>query len=285
LADNHGNVVHLFERECSIQRRHQKVIEEAPSSVLTPEIREKMGQSAVMVAKACNYSGAGTVEFLVDEQLNYYFLEMNTRLQVEHPVTELITGVDLVKEQIKVARGEKLSFTQDDLHIIGHAVELRVYAEDPANNFLPDIGKLKSYRRPTGPGVRVDDGFQQGMDIPIYYDPMIAKLATHGKNREEAMQRMVRAIDEYDIVGIKNTLAFGKWVMQHEAFMSGNFDTHFIASYFTPAVLQESHDDEALIAALLGIKILDEQKSNTQAAAVNNNGSAANKWKERRLLR
>jgi acetyl-CoA carboxylase biotin carboxylase subunit len=285
LADNHGNVVHLFERECSIQRRHQKVIEEAPSSVLTPEIREKMGQSAVMVAKACNYSGAGTVEFLVDEQLNYYFLEMNTRLQVEHPVTELITGVDLVKEQIKVARGEKLSFTQADLHIIGHAVELRVYAEDPANNFLPDIGKLKSYRRPTGPGVRVDDGFQQGMDIPIYYDPMIAKLATHGKNREEALQRMVRAIDEYDIVGIKNTLAFGKWAMQHEAFRSGNFDTHFIARYFKPEMLNESNDAEALIAALLGVKILEEQKSNTNATAIVDNGDAGDKWKKRRQLR
>lgn len=284
LADNHGNVVHLFERECSIQRRHQKVIEEAPSSVLTPEIREKMGQSAVMVAKACDYSGAGTVEFLVDEQLNYYFLEMNTRLQVEHPVTELITGVDLVKEQIKVARGEKLSFAQEDLKIIGHAVELRVYAEDPTNNFLPDIGKLKTYRRPNGPGVRVDDGFQQGMDIPIYYDPMIAKLATHGKDREEALQRMVRAIEEYDIVGIKNTLAFGKWVMQHEAFVSGNFDTHFIARYFKPELLQENRDDEALIAALFGIQVLQKQKGTAQnavAAAATNEG----KWKKRKQLR
>jgi acetyl/propionyl-CoA carboxylase alpha subunit len=284
LADNHGNVVHLFERECSIQRRHQKVIEEAPSSVLTPEIREKMGQSAVMVAKACNYSGAGTVQFLVDEQLNYYFLEMNTRLQVEHPVTELITGVDLVKEQIKVARGEKLSFAQEDLKIIGHAMELRVYAEDPANGFLPDIGTLKSYRRPTGPGVRVDDGFQQGMDIPIYYDPMIAKLATHGKDRTEAMQRMVRAIEEYDIVGIKNTLAFGKWVMQHEAFVTGNFDTHFIAQYFKPEMLQESFDDEAAIAALLGVKILQQHKNTTANAAIATEGNAS-KWKERRQLR
>ncbi len=284
LADNHGNVVHLFERECSIQRRHQKVIEEAPSSVLTPEIREKMGQSAVMVAKACNYSGAGTVEFLVDEQLNYYFLEMNTRLQVEHPVTELITGVDLVKEQINVARGEKLSFAQEDLKINGHAVELRVYAEDPANNFLPDIGKLKSYRRPNGPGVRVDDGFQQGMDIPIYYDPMIAKLATHGKDRAEAMDRMVRAIEEYDIVGIKNTLQFGKWVMRHEAFVSGNFDTHFIARYFKPEMLNESQDDEAAIAALLGIKILQQQKGTESNKAITNN-ETTNKWRERRQLR
>jgi acetyl/propionyl-CoA carboxylase alpha subunit len=190
----------------------------------------------------------------------------------------------LVKEQIKVARGEKLSFAQEDLKIIGHAVELRVYAEDPASGFLPDIGKLKSYRRPTGPGVRVDDGFQQGMDIPIYYDPMIAKLATHGKDRTEALQRMVRAIDEYDIVGIKNTLAFGKWVMQHEAFVSGNFDTHFIAQYFKPEMLDETKEDEALIAALVGIKVWEQQnKSNIS------NGTAqptqGSQWKERRQLR
>jgi acetyl-CoA carboxylase biotin carboxylase subunit len=178
LGDTHGNMVHLFERECSIQRRHQKVVEEAPSSVLTPEIRHQMGQCAVNVAKACNYLGAGTVEFLLDGQKNFYFLEMNTRLQVEHPVTEQITGLDLVKEQIKIAQGEPLSFSQQDLKITGHAMELRVYAEDPRNNFLPDIGKLTTYKRPQGPGVRVDDGFEEGMEIPIYYDPMIAKLVT-----------------------------------------------------------------------------------------------------------
>ncbi|MGV3641414.1 MAG: acetyl-CoA carboxylase biotin carboxylase subunit, partial [Adhaeribacter sp.] len=176
LGDSHGNIVHLFERECSIQRRHQKVVEEAPSAILSPELREQMGQSAVNVARACQYLGAGTVEFLLDENKHFYFLEMNTRLQVEHPVTELITGLDLVKEQIKIAQGEALSFTQQDLSITGHAMELRVYAEDPANNFLPDIGKLSTYKRPQGPGVRVDDGFEEGMEIPIYYDPMIAKL-------------------------------------------------------------------------------------------------------------
>ncbi|MFM7217654.1 MAG: acetyl/propionyl/methylcrotonyl-CoA carboxylase subunit alpha, partial [Bacteroidota bacterium] len=183
LADNHGNTVYLFERECSIQRRHQKVVEEAPSSVLTPQVREAMGKCAVQVAKACNYSGAGTVEFLLDDQLNFYFLEMNTRLQVEHPVTEYITGLDLVKEQLKVARGEKLSFRQEDLKIQGHAIEIRVCAEDPQNNFLPDIGRLNTYRIPQGPGVRVDDAYEEGMEIPIFYDPMIAKLIVYGATR------------------------------------------------------------------------------------------------------
>lgn len=253
LADNHGNVVHLFERECSIQRRHQKVVEEAPSAILTPELRAAMGKSACDVARSCNYSGAGTVEFLVDENRNYYFLEMNTRLQVEHPVSELISGVDLVKEQIKVARGEKLSFTQDDLKINGHALEIRVYAEDPANNFLPHIGKITTYRRPMGPGVRVDDGFEEGMEIPIFYDPMIAKLITHGKDRSEAIARMVRAIDEYEITGCQTTLGFCRWAIQHPAFVSGEFDTHFVKKYFTPDVLISENDDEMVIAALAAV--------------------------------
>lgn len=281
LADNHGNVVYLFERECSIQRRHQKVIEEAPSAVLTPEVRKKMGESAVMVAKACNYSGAGTVEFLVDEHLNYYFLEMNTRLQVEHPVTELITGVDLVKEQIKVARGEKLSFTQDDLKINGHAIELRVYAEDPANNFLPDIGRLNTYKRPNGPGIRVDDGFEQGMDIPIYYDPMIAKLAVHGKDREEAIERMKRAISEYDIVGIKNTLSFGTFVMNHPAFTSGNFSTHFVAQHFDPAQLNSYYEDGAAIAAYLSTYLLKKGVKAKLAKVGTQTTGAKSGWRKR----
>jgi acetyl-CoA carboxylase biotin carboxylase subunit len=274
LGDNHGNIVHLFERDCSVQRRHQKVIEEAPSSVLTPEIRQQMGKCAVDVARSVNYTGAGTVEFIMDEQLNFYFLEMNTRLQVEHPVSELITGIDLVKEQIKIARGEAISFKQEDLKIIGHAIELRVYAEDPDNNFLPDIGTLQTYVTPKGPGVRVDDGFEQGMEIPIYYDPMIAKLITYGKDRQEAIERMLRAIDEYQITGITTTLGFGKFVMQHEAFTSGNFDTHFVKKYFTPGSLQNSNDDEALIAALVMEKLLSEQKTTTTQIAVNE----SNKW-------
>ncbi|HRF40089.1 MAG TPA: acetyl-CoA carboxylase biotin carboxylase subunit [Saprospiraceae bacterium] len=260
LADSHGNVVHLFERECSVQRRHQKVVEEAPSSVLTPEVRAAMGQAAVMVAKACRYKGAGTVEFLIDEQLNFYFLEMNTRLQVEHPVTELISGVDLVEQQIRIARGETLSFTQDELHIRGHALELRVYAEDPYDNFHPSIGKLEVYRRPKGEGIRVDDGFEEGMDIPIYYDPMIAKLITYGETRSAAIHRMLEAIEMYQIEGVATTLPFGKFVCQHEAFTSGHFDTHFVQHYFNIEALKESNREEGLYAALLALQLYTEEK-------------------------
>jgi acetyl-CoA carboxylase biotin carboxylase subunit len=280
LADNHGNVVHLFERECSIQRRHQKVVEEAPSAILSPELRAAMGKSACDVARSCNYSGAGTVEFLVDENRNYYFLEMNTRLQVEHPVSEMISGVDLVKEQIKVARGEKLSFAQDDLKINGHALEIRVYAEDPANNFLPDIGKLTTYRRPTGPGVRVDDGFEEGMDIPIYYDPMIAKLITHGKDRSEAIARMVRAIDEYEITGCQTTLAFCRWAIQHPAFVSGDFDTHFVKKYFSPEVLQSENETEMLAAAIAAVDWLTEKTKTT--APIPQSTATVSQWQKAR---
>lgn len=261
LGDNHGNIVHLFERECSVQRRHQKVVEEAPSAVLTPEIRAKMGKCAVDVARSVNYTGAGTVEFILDENLDFFFLEMNTRLQVEHPVTEMITGLDLVKEQLKIACGEALSFTQDDLKINGHAIELRVYAEDPANNFLPDIGILQTYQTPKGNGVRVDDGFEQGMEIPIYYDPMIAKLITYGKDRQEAIARMVRAIDEYEITGIQTTLGFGKFVMQHEAFRSGNFDTHFVSKYFNASSLHDDREDEAMLAAITTAWLLKKEQN------------------------
>ena len=269
LGDTHGNIVHLFERECSIQRRHQKVVEEAPSAVLTPEIREKMGKCAVDVARSVNYVGAGTVEFILDENLDFFFLEMNTRLQVEHPVTEMITGLDLVKEQIKIARGEVLSFKQEDLKINGHAVELRVYAEDPLNNFLPDIGTLQTYRTPKGNGVRVDDGFEEGMEIPIYYDPMIAKLITYGATRTEAIARMVRAIDEYDITGIQTTLSFGKFVMQHEAFTSGKFDTHFVSKYFNADSLKENDEQEALLAAITGVLLLQKDKGKIVTATQN----------------
>ncbi|WP_372792495.1 acetyl-CoA carboxylase biotin carboxylase subunit [Lutibacter sp.] len=261
LADSHGNVLHFFERECSIQRRHQKVIEEAPSSILTPELREKMGQAAIKVAKSCDYLGAGTVEFLVDSDLNFYFLEMNTRLQVEHPVTELISGVDLVELQIKIARGEAITLKQEDLKINGHALELRVYAEDPMNNFFPSIGNLSTYKIPIGEGIRVDDGFEEGMDIPIYYDPMLSKLITYGKTRDEAIQLMIKAIDNYKIEGVKTTLPFGKFVCLHEAFRSGNFDTHFVKNYYTPEKLQAELNAEEKIAALIALKIyLEDQK-------------------------
>jgi acetyl-CoA carboxylase, biotin carboxylase subunit len=262
FGDQHGNVIHLFERECSIQRRHQKVVEEAPSSILTPEKRRAIGEAAINVAKACGYYGAGTVEFILDDKLNFYFLEMNTRLQVEHPVTEEITGLDLVKLQISVAEGEKIPFRQEDLKMNGHAVEIRVYAEDPANNFLPDIGTLKTYKRPQGHGIRVDDGFEQGMAIPFYYDPMIAKLICHAESREAAIEKMIRAIDEYEITGLETTLGFCNFVMRHQAFRSGNFDTRFVENYFTPAVLQSDPlEEEEKLAALLAITVLDKPKT------------------------
>lgn len=280
FGDKHGNVVHLFERECSIQRRHQKVVEEAPSSVLTPEKRKAMGEAAINVAKACGYYGAGTVEFILDEKMNFYFLEMNTRLQVEHPVTEQITGLDLVKLQIRIAEGEKIPFPQQDLRINGHAIEIRVYAEDPANNFLPDIGTLKTYKRPQGLGIRVDDGFEQGMEIPFYYDPMIAKMICHAETREAAIEKMIRAIDEYDITGLETTLGFCRFVMLHDAFRSGNFDTRFVENYFTPDALRHnSYEDEEKLAALLATHWVNKQQQRSKTSEP----QAASLWKKNRL--
>lgn len=261
MADMHGNVLHFFERECSVQRRHQKVVEEAPSAVLTPELREEMGQAAINVARSCDYIGAGTVEFLLDENLNFYFLEMNTRLQVEHPVSEWIAGVDLVELQIKVARGEKLDIKQEDLKINGHALELRVYAEDPMNDFLPSVGNLEVYKIPEGKNIRVDNGFEEGKDIPIYYDPMLSKLITYGETRAEAIELMIKAIDNYHIKGVETTLPFGRFVCEHEAFRSGNFDTHFVKKYYSPSLLEEQHKLEAEIAAKIALKkYFEEQK-------------------------
>ncbi|WP_405199038.1 acetyl-CoA carboxylase biotin carboxylase subunit [Christiangramia sp. LLG6405-1] len=254
LSDTHGNYLHLFERECSVQRRHQKVVEEAPSVVLDDELRIKMGEAAVKVAKACDYVGAGTVEFLFDENRNFYFLEMNTRLQVEHPVTEYITGVDLVEQQIRIARGEAIAFSQDDLKIKGHAMELRVYAEDPLEDFMPSTGTLEKYQIPQGEGIRMDNGFEEGMEVPIYYDPMLAKLVTYGKTREEAIEVMIKAIDNYIVEGVSTTLAFGKFVFQHDAFRSGDFDTHFVKKYYSPEALKEETEQEARLAALLALK-------------------------------
>ncbi len=290
MADKHGNAVYMFERECSIQRRHQKLVEEAPSACLTPAVRQAMGECAVRVALACNYSGAGTVEFLVDEKLNFYFLEMNTRLQVEHPVTEIIVGKDLVAEQIKVAQNEKLSYSQLDLHMNGHAIELRVCAEDPMNNFLPDIGTLTMYRKPQGTGVRVDDAYEEGMAIPIYYDPMIAKLIVHAPTREMAMDRMIRAIDEYKVNGIQTTLSFGKWVMQQEAFRKGDIDTGFIGKYFKPELLKVSDEGEALVAALVGGLSFEKGVSGSKSSiskdvSVKNEGIGSQAWEKRKDLR
>ncbi len=280
LGDTHGNVVHLFERECSIQRRHQKLVEEAPSSVLTPELRNEMGACAVKIAKACNYVGAGTVEFLLDENMNFYFLEMNTRLQVEHPVTEFITGLDLVKEQIRIAGGEKLLFSQEEIIMKGHAIEIRVCAEDPENNFLPDVGKLSTYKIPSGPGVRVDDGFEEGMDIPIFYDPLIAKLIVYGKDRNEAIEKMTRAIDEYHISGVSTTLSFCRFVMQHKAFAEGNFDTHFVKKYFQAGILPAADGSESEIAALLAVKLL--RVKNKAVTITGHLNGYSSRWKESR---
>jgi acetyl-CoA carboxylase biotin carboxylase subunit len=280
FGDQHGNVVHLFERECSIQRRHQKVVEEAPSSILTEEKRNVMGEAAINVARACGYYGAGTVEFILDENLDFYFLEMNTRLQVEHPVTEEITGLDLVKLQIKIAEGEKIPFRQQDLKINGHAVEIRVYAEDPNNNFLPDIGTLKTYKRPQGHGIRVDDGFEQGMDIPFYYDPMIAKLICHAESREAAIEKMIRAINEYEITGLETTLGFCQFVMKHEAFRSGNFDTRFVENYFKPQQLQRDYlPEEEKLAALLAVSLIQQQKTTN----VSSEKQQTSLWKKNRV--
>ncbi|MFN0276130.1 MAG: acetyl/propionyl/methylcrotonyl-CoA carboxylase subunit alpha [Chitinophagales bacterium] len=282
LADTHGTILYLFERECSIQRRHQKLVEEAPSAILSEQVRKSMGEDAVKAARACNYVGAGTVEFLMDENLNYYFLEMNTRLQVEHPVTEYITGLDLVKEQILVAQGEKLQFTQNDLQIRGHAIELRVTAEDPSNNFLPDIGKLITYRRPQGHGIRVDDGYEEGMDIPIYYDPLLAKLIVHAETRELACKKMIRAIDDFKVSGVSTTLPFGKFVMQHEAFLSGKFDTKFIEKYFAPDLLQSKEDGVEEIAAFFA-STQYESRNEILENHVSLQKASTNKWKQNRL--
>ncbi|MBX2889763.1 MAG: acetyl-CoA carboxylase biotin carboxylase subunit [Saprospiraceae bacterium] len=276
MGDTHGNIVYLFERECSIQRRHQKVVEEAPSAILTPALRKAMGEAAVRVAQACDYVGAGTVEFLVDAERNFYFLEMNTRLQVEHPVTEMITGLDLVEWQIRVARGEKLPFSQDDLRINGHALELRVYAEDPLNNFLPSVGTLVKYRIPTGPGIRVDGGYEEGMEVPIYYDPMLAKLVVHGATRDEAIQKMKEAIAAYEVEGAATTLPFGQFVLDHPAFVSADFDTHFVQQYFSPEKLIESQQVAAEAAAILALRLHLEHKRQLKVVE-----PTESRWRER----
>lgn len=261
FADKHGNVIHLFERECSIQRRHQKVIEEAPSAVLTPELRKEMGEAACTVAKSCNYVGAGTVEFLVDKHLNFYFLEMNTRLQVEHPVTELITGLDLVNLQIDVAEGKELSLKQDEIKKMGHAIECRIYAEDPVNNFLPSTGKLERHRIPAGPGIRVDAGIEEGQDVSIYYDPMISKLCAYAKDREAAIDRMLRALDEYEISGVRTTIPFCSFTLKHDSFRSGKYDTHFVPDHFKPEKISDFTDIKLAAIVSSVLRLRDQQQS------------------------
>ncbi len=271
FSDGHGNHVHLGERECSIQRRHQKVIEECPSPIDSAELRQQMGECAVMVAKAVDYVGAGTVEFLVsDADRSFYFLEMNTRLQVEHPVTEMVTGIDLVREQLNVAWGSPLSFTQADIKMNGHAIECRVYAEDTEANFMPSPGKITRLRIPHGPGVRDDGGVYEGGEVTIFYDPMISKFAVHGRTRSEAIERMRRALAEYEISGIKTTLPFFREVIEDPQFISGEIDTGFISawqerrSFAEPQVLEK---DMAMIAAALDY--LDRSTKGSSSAAGN----------------
>ncbi|MCC5934285.1 MAG: acetyl-CoA carboxylase biotin carboxylase subunit [Balneolales bacterium] len=251
IADTHGNVLHVFDRECSVQRRHQKVVEEAPSPFLDDEMRAAMADVAVKAAQSCGYVGAGTVEFLADKHRNFYFLEMNTRLQVEHPVTEFITGLDLVALQLLVAEGKKLPLKQSDITIKGHAMECRICAEDPEENFMPSTGYLKRFKLPSGPGVRVDAGIEAGQSVTINYDPLLAKLVTYGKDRDEAIRRMRVALEEFQIDGCKTTIPFCHFTMEHPVFNSGTYDTHFIQNYYKPAELRMNEDVSHLAAALL----------------------------------
>ena len=279
LGDRHGNYVHLGERECSIQRRHQKVIEESPSVVITPEVRAAMGKVAIDAGRAANYEGVGTVEFLVDKDINFYFLEMNTRLQVEHPVTEMVTGVDIVKEQIRIAAGEKLSLRQEDVKQTGHAIECRVYAEDPDRNFMPCPGLITSLRTPGGPGVRDDSGVFEGFEIPIYYDPIISKLVAWGKDRGEAVARMKRALREYVVTGVKTTIPFHIRVMNNQHFLEGDFDTNFIDKVFCQEESERAlpHFEVAVIAAAIQL-FLDERKR-AIAGRPAGTGEPASMWK------
>jgi acetyl-CoA carboxylase biotin carboxylase subunit len=268
MADQFGNTVHLFERECSIQRRHQKVIEESPSPAINDRIRAEMGQVAVQAAKAVNYVGAGTIEFLVDADRNFYFLEMNTRIQVEHTVTEMITGVDLVKTQIEVAAGKPLPFRQQDLVARGHAIECRVYAEDPYNNFFPSPGRIAFLQVPGGIGVRDDSGVYQGFEVTVYYDPIISKLIVWGNTRDEAIRRMRRALQEYSIHGLVTNLAFHRWVLEHPRFLAGDFDTNFIAQEFHgfKASGEPARRDAALTAAALAQRDREVERATRLAA-------------------
>ena len=278
LADKHGNCIHLFERECSVQRRHQKVVEETPSPIMTPEVRAEMGKYAVAAAKAVNYASAGTIEFIVDDDLNYYFLEMNTRLQVEHPITERVVGVDLVREQIKIANGEKLSYSQEDLSQNGHAIEVRIYAEDPDNNFMPSPGLVRHITEPLGLGVRHDGYIYEGYEIPMYYDPMISKLIVWAPSRQEAIDRMKRALYAYKIVGVKTTIPFLSRIMDTPAFRKGGYNTHFIQDnkkYLEPSDNAPQHikDVVAISAFVNYLTQIENSKSNGR------NGNTVSNWK------
>ncbi|HSM71797.1 MAG TPA: acetyl-CoA carboxylase biotin carboxylase subunit [Anaerolineales bacterium] len=278
LADTHGNVIHLGERECSLQRRHQKLLEEAPSSALSEELREQMGAVAVKAAQAVNYVNAGTIEFLLDKDNNYYFLEMNTRLQVEHPVTEMVTGIDIVKEQIRIARGRALSYTQEDVKFNGHAIECRINAEDPYNGFMPSTGRITHSLIPTGPGVRVDTGVYPGFEITPFYDPMIAKLIVWGETRAQAILRMRRALEEYRVVGVRTNIPFHQTMMDSHRFMAGQYDTRFVEERFSMEGAEEHRKDFSEVAAILATLVAHESAERS-AQIVQRNERDTSNWK------
>ncbi len=289
LADTHGNTIHLFERECSIQRRHQKVIEEAPGNGITPELRQQMGAAAVAAARAVDYVGAGTCEFLVDKNDNFYFLEMNTRIQVEHAVTEAVTGVDIVKAMIRAAAGEPLGIDQNELRISGHAIEARIYAEDPEQNFVPSPGEISVYRPPDGIGVRVDSGVYQGANVTVHYDPMIAKLIVWGADRQEAIERLGRALSEYVVKGIKTSIPFHQRVLRHEVFQKGRYDTGFIDDCMDggkggpegdPAEFEEVRRVAFMLAAIAAYRRDKDRSDRAAAHAGAAAGAVGDRWKD-----
>ncbi len=278
LADAHGQAIHLGERECSIQRRHQKLVEEAPSPAVDEALRQRMGQVAVRAAVAVGYANAGTLEFLLDRERNFYFLEMNTRLQVEHPVTEAITGLDLVKEQLRLAAGEPLRHRQEEITLRGWAIECRITAEDPFNGFLPASGRVIRLFQPSGPGIRLDSGIDEGLEISPFYDPLLAKLIAWGRDRDEAVQRLRGALREYRIVGLPTALPFHRWLMDHERFLSGAYDTSFLDEHF--ALAQPGGEDHRPLAAIVATLLSHEQRQRPQAAAVPCDDTAASSgWK------
>ena len=284
LADTHGHTIHLYERECSLQRRHQKVIEESPSTAINEAVRKQMGQVAVEAAKAVHYVGAGTVEFLVDAHQNFYFLEMNTRIQVEHPITELVTGVDLVKAQIQIAAGERLPLQQKDIQQRGWAIECRIYAEDPARDFLPSPGKIEILRTPGGNGIRDDSGVYEGWEVPIYYDPLISKLCAYGRTREEAIQRMLRALQEYTIEGIVTNIPFHRWALKHPRFLAGDLDTGFIPQEFHELPFDEDHLHREVILAAAALSAYHKAQALTRITPQGSGGRMsawrASGWRE-----
>jgi acetyl-CoA carboxylase biotin carboxylase subunit len=276
LADEQGNTIHLFERECSIQRRHQKIIEESPSPIITPELRKKMGNAAVTAAKAVGYNNAGTVEFMIDENLNYYFMEMNTRLQVEHPITELTTGIDLAKWQLKIASGEKLTLKQKELFQRGHAIECRIYAEDPKNGFLPSVGKLLKVEEPNGPNIRVDSGIVTNNNISPYYDPMLSKLITYAENREECINKITWALSHYVVIGVTSNIYFLKKVLEHEEFQKGNTTTHFIDNYFKEWTISKN---VIPIDAIIALAVYDSMHSKKEEVVRYKEADPHSPWK------